>query len=768
MRVTRARTCCSTLSGTLKWYISPDPALKNWYSTATPAATSTPSTSHLPLPSLPSTSGPAPPSRPNLLEGGRTTGTAGGDVQLRPYQEECVEECLEAIRNGVTRIGVSCPTEEVEQTIFTELLKRYSDALDATEGGGKKILIIVNTIQLVNQTYAHVKKTCPNKKVEIEQGSNLSSGEEDITIASSATMARTERLQNFDRENMGYYKAPELNRKQAHHAASASYRRTLAHFDPRIMPKKTTKMGKGIYQELEQLTSEEEEDVNPVPIVGFSATFSRNDGLALSSVFERIVFHKNLVEMVKEGWLSPVRFTLVEAALDLSNVIVSTTSGDFMPTSLSHVVNTDSVNKLVVRSWMEKAGNRRSSLVFGVTIDHVKALTQEFRLAGIDARYLYAETKARDRNKLLNDFRKGVFPVLVNCSILTEGADIPEVDCVVMARPTKSKNLFSQMIGRGLRLSPTSGKEDCLVLDIVKNSSRGVVCAPELFGFQPDVVEGKTTDEALLLDLVEKSMFKPRPVLPLPEEVSYVDYATIFDIIESTRSVDDETIWTIQRLTSVNWVGCGNKKFVLDLLGIGFITVQPSGLSDPTKSWKATFVKNYAVALRRGRTQGAFARPKLLGHSESLEHAILGGNHFAAGEMKGPNGMHRFGNLSRYAPWRRKEKISDGQKKFIKPRLGVSAKGSGEGKKEYIEGIWVGRSWKELVKIDNLTKGEAGDIITRFKHGAKSGWDKRKKGFLSEETKRTKKQSLRDDPLWRKLIEEGKVTYADINPLERE
>ncbi|KAH8914380.1 hypothetical protein BT69DRAFT_1084722 [Atractiella rhizophila] len=110
MRVTRARTCCSTLSGTLKWYISPDPALKNWYSTATPAATSTPSTSHLPLPSLPSTSGLAPPSRPNLLEGGRTAGTAGGDVQLRPYQEECVEECLEAMRNGVTRIGVSCPT----------------------------------------------------------------------------------------------------------------------------------------------------------------------------------------------------------------------------------------------------------------------------------------------------------------------------------------------------------------------------------------------------------------------------------------------------------------------------------------------------------------------------------------------------------------------------------------------------------------------------------------------------------------------------------
>jgi len=93
-----------------------------------------------------------------------------------------------------------------------------------------------------------------------------------------------------------------------------------------------------------------------VPIIGFSATFSRHDGLALGSVFDRIVYHRDFLEMIKEGWLCSLRFTSVKVQLDLSNVTISSQDGDFNPTSLAQVVNTETANNIVLRTWLDRAG----------------------------------------------------------------------------------------------------------------------------------------------------------------------------------------------------------------------------------------------------------------------------------------------------------------------------------------------------------------------------------------------------------------------------
>jgi len=95
----------------------------------------------------------------------------------------------------------------------------------------------------------------------------------------------------------------------------------------------------------------------------------------------------------------------------------------------------------------------------------------------------------------LNSFRRGEFKVLVNCGVFTEGTDIPNIDCVLLARPTKSKNLLVQMIGRGMRLHP--GKTDCYVLDMMGNVERGIVTVPTLMGLDPDeVLEDETMEDA--------------------------------------------------------------------------------------------------------------------------------------------------------------------------------------------------------------------------------------------------------------------------------
>ena len=91
-----------------------------------------------------------------------------------------------------------------------------------------------------------------------------------------------------------------------------------------------------------------------VPIIGFTATFSRHDALALSQVFEEIVYHQDVIDMLDAGWLAPARFTTVKANLNLSEVTVSKSTDDFSPTSLA-AMNTPAVNELVVKVYLDRA-----------------------------------------------------------------------------------------------------------------------------------------------------------------------------------------------------------------------------------------------------------------------------------------------------------------------------------------------------------------------------------------------------------------------------
>lgn len=129
--------------------------------------------------------------------------------------------------------------------------------------------------------------------------------------------------------------------------------------------------------------------------------------------------------------------------------------------------------------------NRKSTVAFTVDIQHVHDLANTFRRKGIDARMVSSLTAQSDRLEIIEAFRKEEFAVLVNCGILTEGTDIPNIDCILLARPTQSGPLLQQMIGRGMRTWP--GKKNCLIIDFVDNiEGRGaqeMICTvPTLFG----------------------------------------------------------------------------------------------------------------------------------------------------------------------------------------------------------------------------------------------------------------------------------------------
>ena len=181
--------------------------------------------------------------------------------------------------------------------------------------------------------------------------------------------------------------------------------------------------------------------------------------------------------MIGENWLSNVIFTTVQSKADVSGVKKGP-AGDFQLGDLSRAVNTPETNDTTVRAWMAKAGGRKSTLVFCVDLAHISDLTATFRRHGIDAKFISGDTPTRLRSERLNAFRNRQYPVLLNCGVFTEGTDIPNIDCVVLARPTKSRNLLIQMIGRGMRLYP--GKENCHIIDMVASLEAGIVTTPTL------------------------------------------------------------------------------------------------------------------------------------------------------------------------------------------------------------------------------------------------------------------------------------------------
>ena len=184
--------------------------------------------------------------------------------------------------------------------------------------------------------------------------------------------------------------------------------------------------------------------------------------------------------MIGEKWLSNVIFTTVQSKANVSGV-KGGPAGDFQVGDLSRAVNTLETNEITVSAWISKAADRKSTLVFCVDLSHVSDLAAAFRRQGILAKSITGSTPKRVRSERLDAFKDRQFPVLLNCGVFTEGTDIPNIDCVVLARPTKSRNLLVQMIGRGMRLYP--GKENCHIIDMVASLEAGIVTTPTLYVF---------------------------------------------------------------------------------------------------------------------------------------------------------------------------------------------------------------------------------------------------------------------------------------------
>ncbi|KAI8600612.1 P-loop containing nucleoside triphosphate hydrolase protein [Dissophora ornata] len=381
--------------------------------------------------------------------------TPARQIQLRPYQQECIDTCLSTLAKGTRRQMLSLPVASGKTVIAAHLIPQIPPPLR----GATKTLFLAHRDELWDQAYNRINSAGLGLKVTMDQGKLTPDMDADVIVASVQSLggAGSKRLQKYNPKEFKCILVDE-----AHHAVTDTYLRIFGHF------------GVGAAD-------------SHIALVGLSATVKREDDIKLGSVFDVIPFHQSVESMIAEGWLCRllVKTIRIDTGQSLQNFKMGL--NDFQRKDLSQKINTPERNKIIVQGYIDNCANRMSTIAFATDIAHVEALTRAFQQHGLDARAVSSKTPNAERKQLVNDFRERKFPILVNCGILTEGTDIPTIDSILMARPTKSEILLQQMLGRGMRLY--EGKKNCLVLDfadIVDGNYLGV--QPTLLGLDPKQV----------------------------------------------------------------------------------------------------------------------------------------------------------------------------------------------------------------------------------------------------------------------------------------
>ena len=401
--------------------------------------------------------------------------------------------------------------------------------------------------------------------------------------------------------------------------------------------------------------------------------------------------------MIEEKWLSNVIFTTVQSKADVSKVKKGT-NGDFQASDLSRAINTAQTNEITVRAWLARANGRKSTLVFCADLEHISGLVDMFRRHGVEAHFITGDTPKTVRSKKLDEFRRSEFPVLLNCGVFTEGTDIPNIDCVLLARPTKSRNLLVQMIGRGMRLHP--GKENCHIIDMVASLETGIVTTPTLFGLDPSEVL-KEVDLEKVKELRERKELEAqreenlsrvataRTVEPARRnrKITFTDYDSVYDLIEDTAGDRH-----IRRLSLLAWVNVAQSRWILSMQGGDYLTIDiPVPPENLEEGDGVVYRVRFTQKLPSGEkfSKSPYMRPREIATMPDFEGAIRAADTFAMER-------YSYNQLSHAQAWR-KQPASPAQLLFLNKI----------------------RDMHNQLTGDTITKGKAGDMITKLKFGAK-------------------------------------------------
>lgn len=353
---------------------------------------------------------------------------------LRPYQHEAIGAICTALDGARSTLAV-LPTGTGKTVVFAQVAQHFRSR--------GRILVIAHREELIRQAVEKFQAWTPLKcEIEMAEARAQIDGlyPPDVVVASVQSISRKKRLGRFTPFDFDVIIIDE-----AHHATASTYRNVLDYFDC-------------------------------ARVLGVTATPDRGDKEALGQVFESVAYTYEIRQAIQDGYLVDVKQKAVDVqGLDLSKV--RTTRGDLNEGDLDKLLREEGHLHHVAEPVVELARDRKT-LIFAVTVAHAHDLARVISGYGVPAEALDGSADADKRKDTLDRYRRGEISVLVNCALFTEGFDLPAISCVAVARPTKSRALYTQMVGRGTRLSPETGKEDLLVLDFRGNAGKHSICSP--------------------------------------------------------------------------------------------------------------------------------------------------------------------------------------------------------------------------------------------------------------------------------------------------
>ena len=365
-------------------------------------------------------------------------------MSLRPYQDAALRSVRDAYRQGHRSALVVMPTGTGKTVLFAEISRLAKGP----------VLVLAHRQELVEQAREKIANWCDDV-VAVEMAEQRGFTKPDGTrpkIAVASIQTLSGRLRKIPRDAFKIVVVDE-----AHHATSDSYRKVLDHFDAWLL--------------------------------GVTATPDRSDRVPLGEVFSTVAFEYDVRRAIQDGWLCPIRSFLVQTQADFSGV--RKIAGELATRDVEDILTRElHLAEIVQPILRERDG--RPTIVFAASVAHAHSLCRVFNDEAGDPDFAAALDGSSPwdvRAPVLDRFRRGEIQVLVNCSLFTEGFDVPQIALVAIARPVLSRSFYAQMVGRGTRLS--EGKQDLLVLDFVPGNCRhSLAQAVDIFASaDPDVQE---------------------------------------------------------------------------------------------------------------------------------------------------------------------------------------------------------------------------------------------------------------------------------------
>lgn len=356
-------------------------------------------------------------------------------ITLRPYQAESVAAVYDHLRARDDNPCVVIPTGGGKTPVMATLCR---DAVGQWQG---RVMILAHVKELLEQTRDNIQKADPVTGMKTGvYSAGLGSRDTEHPIIVAGIQSVYKRACEFDPFDL-------LIIDEAH-----------------LIPPD----GEGMYQSF----LSDARKVNPnVRIIGLTATpFRMKDGwiCAPENILNHVCYEIGVKELIVSGYLCPLISKSGEARADASSLHVR--AGEFVAEEVESLMNTDALVLDACAEIIHLAKDRRSVLLFASGVGHGENIVKTLEAFGHKAEAVFGDTPSIDRARILGDFKEGRLKYLVNMNVLTTGFDAPNVDCVVLLRPTLSPGLFYQMCGRGFRMNP--GKGDCLVLDYGGNVLR--------------------------------------------------------------------------------------------------------------------------------------------------------------------------------------------------------------------------------------------------------------------------------------------------------